>query len=78
MLTAILYDHVAELTARVGAAHDATAGGCVKPNWPPLKAAKQSVGEMLSAAGAGEEFVITCHGWPVAKIGLARDCAAPT
>jgi antitoxin (DNA-binding transcriptional repressor) of toxin-antitoxin stability system len=50
----------------------------VKPNWLPLKAAMQSVGAMLSAAGAGEEFVITCHGWPVAKIGLARDCAAPT
>ena len=30
---------------------------------------KQNFDEMLSAAGAGKEFVITCHGWPVARLG---------
>jgi AcrR family transcriptional regulator len=40
-----------------------------EPNWLPLKQVKQNFDEMLSAAGAGKEFVITCHGWPVARLG---------
>jgi AcrR family transcriptional regulator len=40
-----------------------------EPNWMPVREAKKNFDEMLSAAGAGKDFVITCHGWPVARLG---------
>jgi AcrR family transcriptional regulator len=49
-----------------------------EPNWLARKEAKQNFDEVLSAAGAGKEFVITCRGWPVARLGPAGECGAPT
>lgn len=46
------------------------------PNWLPVREVKRNFDEMLSAAGAGKEFVITCHGWPVARLGPLGESAA--
>ncbi len=46
------------------------------PNWLPVRDVKRNFDEMLSAAGAGKEFVITCHGWPVARLGPLGESAA--
>jgi hypothetical protein len=46
------------------------------PRWIANKEARKDFGELLAAAGAGAEFVITCHGWPVARLGPAPGEAA--